>query len=232
MIVANQLPGSVVDGSGGREPLGRVSMAGNVSEHRTAVHVLAAHNLRVVVAGQLRLGSKRRVHRELPVVHEEGLGSVALLEPSDGLALPPVQGVLQNPKEHVLLAVDVVAEPRLGHADCLGNIADERPSIALSHHELRCRAKDLLIPRLSFRRRHWSCCVCSYPHSEKYISARLPGVLSTSNCRLSFLRVRQVTDRSVETSRPQLSESLKRQDVKLYAKQLLISSDNSRREIW
>jgi hypothetical protein len=60
----------------------------------------------------------------------------------------------------------------------------------------------------------------------------LPGVLSTSNCRLSFLRVRQVTDRSVETSRPQLSESLKRQDVKLYAKQLFISSDNSRREIW
>jgi hypothetical protein len=54
------------------------------------------------------------VHRELPVVHEEGLGSVALLEPSDGLALQPV---LQNPKEHVLLAVDVVAEPRLGHAD-------------------------------------------------------------------------------------------------------------------
>ena len=39
---------------------------------------------------------------------------MALLEPSDGLALQPV---LQNPKEHVLLAVDVVAEPRLGHAD-------------------------------------------------------------------------------------------------------------------
>lgn len=30
--------------------------------------------------------------------------------------------------------------------------------------------------------------------------------------------------RSVETSRPQLSESLKRQDVKLYAKQLFISA--------
>ena len=106
--------------------------------------------------------------------------------------------MLQNLKEHVLLAPDVVVKARLGHSDRLRDVTNGCPAVALPHHELRCRAEDLFVARLSLRRRHGFCCVSGYPHSEKFIYFGSVGRRSIyTDCLLS---VRQATDRSVERS--------------------------------
>ena len=46
---------------------------------------LPALDLLAVTLNQFRFGPKGRVHGELPVVYEEMLGAVSVLEPSDSL---------------------------------------------------------------------------------------------------------------------------------------------------
>ena len=55
---------------------------------------LPTFDLLAVMLNQFRLGSKGRVHGELPVIHEKGLGTVSVLKPSDSLFCHAIFDVL------------------------------------------------------------------------------------------------------------------------------------------
>ena len=68
--------------------------------------------------------------------------------------IPGLKGKTGVSQQQLLLALDVMIKPGLGHADCLSEISHGSAGIAPLNHEAGRCSKDFFIARLTFGCRH------------------------------------------------------------------------------